>query len=118
MVLKGKTVVGMPQSIHYNNKYHERIDAENWMARMVKEGVGGEVAREKMILTWRLYPLPVKRQRNTGLIFTFVTTNVFPDLFLTLPSLSDLWRRRQSGTRRKKMLTFCFFSGLIMSQNT
>ena len=96
LVLKGKTVVGMPQSIHYNNKYHERIDAENWMARMVKEGVGEEVAREKIILTWRqqnsfingqkLYPLPDNRQRNTGLIFTFLTTNVFPDLFLTLPS--------------------------------
>ena len=66
MVLKGKTVVSMPQSLHYNNKDYERTDAEDWMAR-VKEEVGEEVAREKMILTWRqensfingqrLYPL-------------------------------------------------------------
>ena len=66
LVLKGKTVVSMPQSLHYNNKDYERTDAENWMAR-VKEEVGEEVAREKMILTWRqqnsfingqkLYPL-------------------------------------------------------------
>ena len=52
LVLKGKTVVGMPQSLHYNNKDYERTDAEDWMAR-VKEEVGEEVAREKMILTWR-----------------------------------------------------------------
>ena len=66
LVLKGKTVVGMPQSLHYNNKDDERTDAEDWMER-VKEKVGEEVAREKMILTWRqensfidgqrLYPL-------------------------------------------------------------
>ena len=66
LVLKGKTVVGMPQSLHYNNKDLERSDAEQWMA-LVKEKVGEEVAREKMILTWRqqnsfmnsqkLYPL-------------------------------------------------------------
>ena len=66
LVLKGKTVVGMPQSLHYNNKDYERSDAEAWMAR-VREEVGEEVAREKMILTWRqqnsfingqkLYPL-------------------------------------------------------------
>ena len=66
LVLMGKTVVGMPQSLHYNNKDNERSDAENWMAR-VKEEVGEELAREKMILTWRqensfingqtLYPL-------------------------------------------------------------
>ena len=66
LVLKGKTVVGMPQSLHYNNKDLERSDAEQWMA-LVKEKVGEEVAREKMILTRRqqnsfmnsqkLYPL-------------------------------------------------------------
>ena len=66
LVLKGRTVVGMPQSLHYNNKEYERKDAEDWMAR-VKEQVGEELAREKMILTWRqvnsfnnaqkLYPL-------------------------------------------------------------
>ena len=66
LVLKGKTVVGMPQSLHYNNKDYERSDAEDWMAR-VKEEVGEELAREKIILTWRqqnsfirgqtLYPL-------------------------------------------------------------
>ena len=66
LVLKGKTVVGMPQSLHYNNKDYERTDAENWMAR-VREEVGEELAREKIILTWRqqnsfinaqkLYPL-------------------------------------------------------------
>ena len=66
LVKKGKTVVSMPQSLHYNNKDYERTDAEDWMAR-VKEEVGEEVAREKMILTWRqqnsfidgqrLYPL-------------------------------------------------------------
>ena len=69
-MLKGKTVVGMPQSLHYNNKDYERSDAENWMA-MVKEKVGEELAREKMILTWRqqnsfldgqkLYPLVENR---------------------------------------------------------
>ena len=66
LVLKGKTVVGMPQSLHYNNKDYERTDAEDWMAR-VREEVGEELAREKIILTWRqqnsfinaqkLYPL-------------------------------------------------------------
>ena len=66
LVLKGKTVVSMPQSLHYNNKDYERTDAEDWMAR-VREKVGEELAREKMILTWRqensftvgqkLYPL-------------------------------------------------------------
>ena len=66
LVLKGRTVVGMPQSLHYNNKEYERKDAEDWMAR-VKEQVGEDLAREKMILTWRqensfidgqrLYPL-------------------------------------------------------------
>ena len=71
LVLKGKTVVGMPQSLHYNNKDYERTDAENWMAR-VREEVGEELAREKIILTWRqqnsfinaqkLYPLLDNRQ--------------------------------------------------------
>ena len=66
LVLKGKTVVGMPQSLHCNNKDYERTDAEDWMAR-VREEVGEELAREKIILTWRqensfinaqkLYPL-------------------------------------------------------------
>ena len=66
LVLKGKTVVGLPQSLHYNNKDYERTDAENWMAR-VREEVGEQLAREKMALTWRqqnsfsngqrLYPL-------------------------------------------------------------
>ena len=56
----------MPQSLHYINKEYERKDAEDWMVR-VKEEVGEELAREKMILTWRqensfidaekLYPL-------------------------------------------------------------
>ena len=59
-------MVGLPQSLHYNNKDYERSDAENWMAR-VKEEVGEKLAREKIILTWRqqnsfikgqeLYPL-------------------------------------------------------------
>ena len=66
LALKGRTVVGMPQSLHYINKAYERKDAEDWMVR-VKEEVGEELAREKMILTWRqensfidaekLYPL-------------------------------------------------------------
>ena len=64
--MKEKTVIGMPQSLHYNNKDYERSDAEDWMAR-VREKVGEELAREKIILTWRqqnsfydgqrLYPL-------------------------------------------------------------
>ena len=45
LVLKGKTVVGMPQSLHYNNKDYERTDAEDWMAR-VREEVGEELARD------------------------------------------------------------------------
>ena len=66
LALKGKTVVGLPQSLHYNNKDYERTDAEDWMVR-VREEVGEELAREKIILTWRqqdsftngqkLYPL-------------------------------------------------------------
>ena len=62
LVLKGKTVVGMPQSLHYNNKDYERSDAEDWMAR-VREEVGEEVAREKMILTWRQQDSLVNGQR-------------------------------------------------------
>ena len=66
LALKGKTVVGLPQSLHYNNEDYERTDAEDWMVR-VREEVGEELAREKIILTWRqqdsftngqkLYPL-------------------------------------------------------------
>ena len=73
LVLKGKTVVGLPQSLHYNNKDYERSDAEDWMAR-VKEEVGEELAREMIILTWRqqnsfikgqkLYPLLDNRYIN------------------------------------------------------
>ena len=62
LVLKGKTVVGLPQSLHYNNKDYERSDAEDWMAR-VREEVGEELAREKMILTWRQQDSLVNGQR-------------------------------------------------------
>ena len=74
LVLKGKTVVSMPQSLHYNNKNYERTDAEDWMVRL-KEEMGEELAREKMILTWRqensfsngqkLYPLLDNRLEYT-----------------------------------------------------
>ena len=60
--MKEKTVIGMPQSLHYNNKDYERSDAENWMAR-VREKVGVELAREKMILTWRQQNSFIKGQR-------------------------------------------------------
>ena len=62
LVLKGKTVVGMPQSLHYNNKDYERSDAEDWMAR-VREEVGEDLAREKIILTWRQQDSLVNGQR-------------------------------------------------------
>ena len=67
LVLKGKTVVGMPQSLHYNNKDYERSDAEDWMAR-VKEEVGEELAREKIILTWRQQNSFVKGQELYSLL--------------------------------------------------
>ena len=66
LVQKGRTVVGMPQSLHYNNKELEQSDARDWMDSVQQE-VGEKLAREKMILTWRqkdsfdkskaLYPL-------------------------------------------------------------
>ena len=78
LVLKGRTVVGLPQSLHYNNKDYERTDAEDWMAR-VREEVGEELAREKIILTWRqqnsfirgktLYPLLDNRKVLQKTIF-------------------------------------------------
>ena len=98
LVLKGKTVVGMPQSLHYNNKEYERSDAEDWMVR-VREKVGEELAREKMILTWRqqnslingqrLYPLLDNRLEYTKTKLprsSCLIQNIFSDFFLTLPS--------------------------------
>ena len=52
LVEKGRTVIGMPQSLHYNNKELERSDAQHWMDN-VRQAVGATVSREKMILTWR-----------------------------------------------------------------
>ena len=52
LVKKGRTVLGMPQSLHYNNKELEQSDARDWMASVQQE-VGEQLAREKMILTWR-----------------------------------------------------------------
>ena len=116
LVLKGKTVVGLPQSLHYNNKDYERSDAEDWMAR-VKEEVGEELAREKIILTWRqqnsfikgqeLYPLLNNRSEYLD-HFAQVKICISPDFSPTLPSWLDLWWRRQSGTRGKRRSTFCF----------
>ena len=52
LVQKGRTVIGMPQSLHYKNKELERSDAEDWNEH-IREEVGVEVAGEKMVLTWR-----------------------------------------------------------------
>ena len=81
LVLKGKTVVGLPQSLHYNNKDYERSDAEDWMAR-VKEKVGEKLAREKMVLSWRqensfsngqkLYPLLDNRSEYTEKVLAWL----------------------------------------------
>ena len=66
LVEKGRTVIGMPQSLHYNNKELERSDAQHWMDS-VRQAVGESEARQRMVLTWRqsdsflagqsLYPL-------------------------------------------------------------
>ena len=81
LVLKGRTVVSLPQSLHYSNKEHERSDAEDWMAR-VKEKVGEKLAREKMILSWRqensfnngqkLYPLLDNRLEYTEKVLAWL----------------------------------------------
>ena len=66
LVEKGRTVIGMPQSLHYNNKELELSDAQHWMDS-VRQAVGESEARQRMVLTWRqtdslqagssLYPL-------------------------------------------------------------
>ena len=66
LVQKGRTVIGMPQSLHYNNKELELSDAQQWMDS-VRQAVGESEARQRMVLTWRqsdsflagqsLYPL-------------------------------------------------------------
>jgi len=63
---KGKTVIGMPQSFHYQNKVNQTGDATNWMADIAAEYATAE-SKAKMVLTWRqnesydqaasLYPL-------------------------------------------------------------
>ena len=41
LVQKGRTVIGMPQSLHYKNKELERSDAEDWMGQ-IREEVGDD----------------------------------------------------------------------------
>ena len=63
---KDITVIGMPQSMHYNNKVLSLEDAAIWMKNVSKELPKGE-AEQKIVLTWRqensyqqaqtLYPL-------------------------------------------------------------
>ena len=66
LVKKGKTVIGMPQSFHYQNKLNETNDAAEWMEAIAAE-IDSEQSKAKMVLTWRqiesfekgasLYPL-------------------------------------------------------------
>ena len=66
LIQKGKTVIGMPQSFHYQNKMNETNDASNWMEAIAAEA-NAEQSKAKMVLTWRqnesfekgnsLYPL-------------------------------------------------------------
>ena len=49
---KGKTVIGMPQSFHYQNKVNESGDAVNWM-EAIKAEYDLTQSKSRMILTWR-----------------------------------------------------------------
>jgi len=66
LAMKGKTVIGLPQSLHYQSKAYETGDAKEWMEAIAEEYNAVE-SKAKMVLTWRqkgsyeeassLYPL-------------------------------------------------------------
>ena len=69
---KKKTVLSMPQSLHFNNKTLEQEDAENMMQLLTDSNT--QNLKKQIILTWRqensyqrakeLYPLVDNRYRE------------------------------------------------------
>ena len=52
LLKKGITVIGMPQSLHYENKDYQSKDAEKWMNAIDTQANETE-SKAKTILTWR-----------------------------------------------------------------
>jgi len=84
LVLKGKTVIGMPQSLHYHNQSLELSDAADWMANVTQE-VGEKLAKEKIVLTWR--------QRNSFAqgksIYNLLDNRLVPDMAFMIGPLEE-----------------------------
>ena len=49
---KGKTIIGMTQSIHYRNNQTGFKKGESWMNE-ISEGLSAEESKKRIILTWR-----------------------------------------------------------------
>ena len=88
LVKKGKTVIGMPQSFHYQNKMNETGDAAEWMEAIAAEYDSVE-SKAKMVLTWR----QTKSFEQTASLYPLLDNRLVPDVAFMIGPLeeTDTW---------------------------
>ena len=92
LIKKGKTVIGMPQSFHYQNKEYEKDDAKTWMEDVAAEA-NEEESKAKIILTWRQ---PDSFEKGSAL-YPKVDNRLVPDVAFMIGPLdeTDAWTKKE-----------------------
>ena len=84
LMKKGKTIIGMPQSLHYRNKLNETNDAAMWMEAIAAE-TNLENSKAKIILTWR----QKNSFQNASSIYPLVDNRLIPDVAFMIGPLEE-----------------------------
>ena len=81
-------LVGMPQSIKYNNKTYETNDASIWMETLRNE-TEEDILKSKVILSWRQEDSFQKGQN----LYPLIDNRLVPDLAFMIGPIedSDMW---------------------------
>jgi exopolysaccharide biosynthesis predicted pyruvyltransferase EpsI len=97
---KGKTIIGMPQSLHYMNKKYEVSEAKEWMEATAADA-NKEKSKEKLILSWRQYDSFHKGSS----LYPLLDNRLVPDIAFMIGPLEEtkVW------TKKDKSIDIIFF---------
>ena len=84
MLQKNMTIIGMPQSLHYNNNDLKQKEAEN-LKKIIEQTIGTVQSKHQIILTWRQ-----ENSYNEALhLYPFVDNRLVPDIAFMIDPIKN-----------------------------
>merc|ERR1719300_18903 len=90
---KGRTIIGMPQSLHYNNQLMALEDALTWM-KNVSTNFHKQESLQKIVLTWR----QENSFQKASDLYPFIDNRLIPDVAFMIGPISEtnVWNKDKS----------------------